>query len=108
MGYKVKNTEEFLVNMRKTGYSQGGFADKLGISPQWLSAIAHKRSLAGTTLAKSIVGEMNLELQDVFLKAGVALKETKTTKDINDSVKKTTTKENLREWKLLKTETTKQ
>lgn len=104
MGYKVKNTNKFMASLRKTGNSQSEFAFKVGVSPQWLSSVAHQRKCASKTLATLISKEMNVDLEDVFLNLGVALVETKT----NNSVDKTETKEEIREWKSSKLETTKQ
>lgn len=108
MGYKVKNTEEFLVNMRRTGLSQKSFASTVGVTPTWLSAIAHQRNTASKPVAKSIVKLMNLDLEDLFLENGVALKETTKKVVNNKGVDEMTTKESFKEWKLSKQETTKQ
>lgn len=67
MGFRVKDSNDFLMNVRKSGYNQSMFADELGITPTYLSAITHKRRDAGYALATLISNKLNADRDDFFI-----------------------------------------
>lgn len=58
-----------LIKKRRTemGYSQTEFADKLGITNDWLSRLENNKAYPSRKLALKIAKELNVDFIDIFL-----------------------------------------
>ena len=58
-----------LIKKRRTelGYSQTEFADKLGVTNDWLSRLENNKAYPSRKLALKIAKELNVDFIDIFL-----------------------------------------